>query len=72
MSENDLLRITNALLRPQTALAAAQALRGRSDRAAAEGLVELIYPSRTATEAVAAITALELCTGIPQEMWTQG
>ncbi len=62
MSEEDLRRITHALLRPQSALAAVAALRGRSDRAAVEGLVELIYRTRTAAEAVAAIHALEAST----------
>src|SRR5262245_7089992 len=51
--------VTYALLRPETAMAAVRALRGNTDRAAVEGLVELIHHPRTAGEAVAAIESLE-------------
>src|SRR5436309_418871 len=57
-SDEVLLRLTHALLRPQTALAAVEALRGVQDRAAIEGLVELIYKCFTARTAQAAVTAL--------------
>jgi hypothetical protein len=59
MQAEDLLRLTYALLRPETAAAAVRALRGNASRPAVEGLTELIYRPRTATEAVAAIAALE-------------
>ncbi|MGH7222279.1 MAG: HEAT repeat domain-containing protein, partial [Gemmataceae bacterium] len=59
MSDENLLRVTHALLRSQTTLAAVQALHGRSERAAVEGLVELVYRHHTASEAVAAIQALK-------------
>lgn len=54
-----LLRVTHALLRSETTLDAVRALHGRSERAAVEGLVELVYRHRTAGEGVAAIEALE-------------
>lgn len=57
MSE-DLLRISHALLRSDTALAAIREFHGRTDPIAVEGLVELIYRHRTAAEAVAAMEAL--------------
>jgi HEAT repeat protein len=62
MSSEDLLRITHALLRSETTLAAVGALHGSSERAAVEGLVELVHRHRTAGEAVAAIGALEAST----------
>jgi HEAT repeat protein len=62
MSSEDLLRITHALLRSETTLAAVRALHGSPERAAVEGLVELVHRHRTAGEAVAAIGALEAST----------
>jgi HEAT repeat protein len=62
MSGEELLRITHALLRSETTLAAVRALRGRSERAAVEGLVELVHRHRTAAEAVGAIDALAVAT----------
>ena len=62
MSNEDCLRITHALIRSETTLAAVRALHGRSERAAVEGLVELVYRHRTAGEAVAAIGTLEAAT----------
>src|SRR5262245_42491993 len=59
MSGEDLLRVTHALLCPETTLAAVRALKGRPERAAVEGLVELVYRHRTAREVRAAIGALE-------------
>ncbi len=59
MSGEDVLSITHALLRPDTAFAAIRALRGCADRPAVEGLVELIYRSHTVREVTAAIAALE-------------
>ncbi len=59
MSGSETLRMTYGLLRPETACAAVHALRGNPDRAAVEGLVELVYRSRTAREVVAALAALE-------------
>lgn len=62
MSGEDLLRVTYALLRSETTLAAARALQGCTERAAVEGLVELIHRHRTAGEAAAAIYALQAAT----------
>ncbi len=62
MSGEDLLRLTHALLCPETTLAAVRALQGNSERAAVEGLVELVHRHQRATEAVAAIGALESST----------
>src|ERR1043166_7334955 len=59
---DDLLRTTHALLRSETTLAAIRELHGNTDRAAVEGLVEVIYRHRTAAEAVAAIDALAAST----------
>jgi hypothetical protein len=53
------LRLTRALLRPETALAAAEALRGALDTAAVEGLIELLYAPRTAREGTTAIVVLD-------------
>jgi HEAT repeat protein len=53
------LRLTHALLRPETAVAAAEALRGSLDTAAVEGLVELVHAGRTAREATTALAVLE-------------
>jgi hypothetical protein len=53
------LRESHALLRPQTAIAAARALRGATHRAAIEGLAEVLYPPHPARLAVAAIASLE-------------
>src|SRR6266545_3853929 len=50
--------VTYALLQPEAALAAVDALRGATDRAAIEGLVELLYNPPAARVAVAAIDAL--------------
>src|SRR5947209_7669640 len=61
MSAQDSLPVTYALLWPNTAVAAAEALRGARDRAAVEGLAELVYRPRSAKEALAAIAALEGC-----------
>jgi len=58
-SDEELLRLTHALLRPQTALAAAEALRGVHGKAALEGLVELVYKPHTARSAQVAITLLQ-------------
>ncbi len=62
MSGDDFLRVTHALLRSESTLAAVRELHDRAERAAVEGLVELIYRHRTAAEAVAAIEALEAAT----------
>jgi hypothetical protein len=62
MSGEDLFLLTHALLRSEMTLAAVRALHGSAERAALEGLVELIYRHRTAAEAVAAIEALETAT----------
>src|SRR5258708_4441286 len=59
IANENLLRVTCALRRPETALAAAEALRGRSERAAVEGLVELLYAAPAPRLAIAAIDALE-------------
>jgi hypothetical protein len=59
MSGEYLFRVTHALLRTETTLAAVRALHGSSERAAVEGLVELVHRHRTAGEAVAAIGALQ-------------
>jgi HEAT repeat protein len=62
MSGEDFPRVTHALLRSETTLAAVRELHGSTERASVEGLVELIYRHRTAAEAVAAIEALEAVT----------
>ncbi len=59
MSGEDVRRITHALLRPETAAAALRALHGSTDRAAVQGLAEMLHRPRTAAEAVAAVGALE-------------
>jgi hypothetical protein len=61
MPVDDRLRLPYALLRPDTVLAAVEALRSATDRAAVEGLVELVYAARPAKEAVAAVAALDGC-----------
>jgi HEAT repeat protein len=48
-------------LRSETALAATEALRGRNDRAAVEGLLELVYRSPSAREVLAALSVLDEC-----------
>lgn len=53
------LRLTHALLRPDTAIAAAEALRGSLGIAAVEGLVELVHAGRTAREVTTALSVLE-------------
>jgi diketogulonate reductase-like aldo/keto reductase len=53
------LRLTHALLRPETAVTAAEALRANLDTAALEGLVELVHAARTAREATTALSVLE-------------
>jgi HEAT repeat protein len=58
VSEVPLRLLTHALTRPETAVAAAEALRGVSDQAAVEGLVELIAQPSSARAAVVAIAAL--------------
>jgi aryl-alcohol dehydrogenase-like predicted oxidoreductase/HEAT repeat protein len=55
------LRKTHALTRPETALLAAEALRGDFGKAAVEGLIELIHHPRSANEATTAIAVLEGC-----------
>ncbi len=52
-------QLTHALLRPETALAAIEALSGRDNRGAVEGLVDLIDSQPAARAALAAIAALE-------------
>src|SRR5262245_16130828 len=52
-------RLTNALLRPETAAAAAEALRGAVGKAEVEGLVELLYAPPSAPAAVAAVSSLD-------------
>ncbi len=59
-SEN-LLRVTYALLQPDTAAAAIERLRGRTERAAVEGLVELLYKPPSVRLALATIDALAGC-----------
>lgn len=61
LSDEEIPRVTHALLRHETVFAAIQALRGCTRRAAVEGLTEVIYRSRTAREVVAALDALEAC-----------
>src|SRR4051812_24532689 len=53
------LRRTHALLRPETAVAAAEALRGSLGKAEVEGLVELVHSPRTAKEALVALSVLD-------------
>ncbi len=55
---SEILRRTHALLRAETAVAAAELLSGVRERAAREGLVELALSSTTARPAVAALAAL--------------
>jgi HEAT repeat protein len=55
------LRITHALLRPDTVLAAAESLRGHLGTAEVEGLMELIDRPESARAAVIAIGVLEGC-----------
>jgi diketogulonate reductase-like aldo/keto reductase len=57
----DHLRLTHALLRPEMALAAAEALRGARDPAAVEGLIELVCAPCTAKEATTALAVLDGC-----------
>ncbi len=54
-------RLTHALLRPETAVAAAEALRGATDPGTVEGLVELLAKPPSARAALAAVNALEGC-----------
>src|SRR5262249_25701051 len=56
---SEVVRLTHALLRPDTVLAAIEALRGMSERAAVEGLVELLYDTSSARATTAAVSALE-------------
>jgi HEAT repeat protein len=51
--------LTHALLRPETVLAAIEALRDRTERAAVEGLADLIDSQPAARAALAAIAALQ-------------
>src|SRR5262249_38882880 len=52
-------RVTHALTRPETALAAAEALRDHLDEpGAVEGLVQLVHSPRTAKEATTALALL--------------
>jgi hypothetical protein len=53
------LRLTYALRRPETAEAAAAALRADDTRAATEGLLELLAEPPTACAALAAIEGLQ-------------
>jgi hypothetical protein len=62
ISSTSILRVTGALRRPETAVAAAEFLRGATGRAEVEGLVELVYQPPAARAAVTAITALEAAT----------
>ena len=55
------LQVTHALLRPDTAIAAAESLRGRLGTAEVEGLIELIARPESARAAVVAIAVLEEC-----------
>jgi HEAT repeat protein len=61
MTTEQIRRRTYALLRPETAVAAVESLHGERDRAAVEGLVELIHAPDSARTAIAAIDALEGC-----------
>jgi HEAT repeat protein len=61
MTKDDFRRISHALLHPETVSAAVDALRGRSEKAAVEGLVEHIGTATQARTAIAAIAALEGC-----------
>ncbi len=54
-----LRQLTHALLLPETAVAAIEALRDRPERAALEGLVDLIDSQPPARAALAAVAALE-------------
>ncbi|HKB38181.1 MAG TPA: HEAT repeat domain-containing protein, partial [Gemmataceae bacterium] len=56
---SEVVRLTHALLRPDTVLAAIEPLRGMSERAAVEGLVELLYDTSSARATTAAVSALE-------------
>jgi hypothetical protein len=49
---------THALLREATVLAAAESLRGDTGKTAIEGLVELLYEPRSASEALTALSVL--------------
>jgi HEAT repeat protein len=51
--------LTHALRHPETAVAAAAALAGSVEKAAVEGLVELLYEPPSAAAAAAALAALE-------------
>jgi HEAT repeat protein len=59
MTGEEVRRLTFALRRPDTAAAAAEALRGVPGAAATEGLAELVLAPPSARAAVAAIAALE-------------
>lgn len=60
-SREEICRLTHALIHAQTAAAAVEALRGYRERAALEGLVELIHAPPAARAAVAALDALDDC-----------
>ncbi|MCI0455420.1 MAG: HEAT repeat domain-containing protein, partial [Gemmataceae bacterium] len=58
---SEIARLTHALLRPETAVAAAETLRGSTEPAAVEGLVELLAKPPSARAAIVAVNALEGC-----------
>jgi hypothetical protein len=55
---DSVLAVTQALRDPQTAVAAAAALAGSADKAAVEGLVELVHQPPTAAAALADLPGL--------------
>src|SRR5262245_29924146 len=62
-SPEEISRLTYALLRPDSAVAAAEALLGATDRAAVEVLVELLDKPPSARAALAALASLEGASG---------
>src|SRR4051812_41682613 len=61
LSAAEIRRLTYALREPDSAPAALERLRGCRDRAAVEGIAEMIYAPPSAKLACAAIAALEGC-----------